>query len=106
MATNEPKRLRCTCKKDDFIKKGCTCGVYPEWPGDDATMEAWNKIGKLAREHALIVSAAGGQMLLALPKNQRDAEVFLKCLYMSGFGPHPQGWEEKEAYEKEKANAG
>lgn len=88
--------MKCKCDVESLMKVGCKCGGYPEWPGDEAALEAWNKIAKLARENALIVQAAGGTMILALPRPQRENWIFLKCLYMSGFGPHPQNVTEEE----------
>lgn len=52
--------------------------------------EAYDYIGKLAEEHALILQAFGGVMTIVHPVTQREYGVEAKCLYMAGQGPYPE----------------
>lgn len=51
-----------------------------EVPTDADVSRAWQKIATLARDNALVISAYGGVMLLAMPEEQRRQGLRAKAL--------------------------
>ena len=52
--------------------------------------EAYIKISKIAREHALIYQAADGMMIILHPDTQREKGVYNHIQWVHGLGPHPE----------------
>lgn len=51
--------------------------------------QAYEEIGGLARDHALILSAAGGVTTIVHPATQRREGLFEQIQHMHGLGAHP-----------------
>jgi len=51
-------------------------------PSDAACHAVWSAIMRLAREHCLVVDAAGGVATLAVPEEQRKAGLRERVLRM------------------------
>jgi hypothetical protein len=49
-------------------------------PSDQACDTAWKEIMRIAEAHCLIVQAYGGVATLAIPEEQRKANIRQKCL--------------------------
>lgn len=56
--------------------------IFTVVPSDSNCLKAWQQIAEIARAHCLVVQAAGGVMTLALPEEQRSAEIRDLCLRM------------------------
>lgn len=58
-------------------------------PSDEAAALAWDRIMRIAEEHALIVQAGGGVATLAVPEEQRKAALRERCLRAAGMVEAP-----------------
>ncbi len=55
--------------------------------------EAYTHITELAREHALVLEAAGGIVTIMHPETQKEEGLFEHIQYVHGLGPHPKSSE-------------
>lgn len=60
---------------------------------------AYEAVCRLAREHALILSAAGGVVTIVHPRTQREEGLFEHIQRMHGLGPRPGALEEQRPHE-------
>lgn len=51
--------------------------------------EAYAEIGRIAKEHALILHAHGGLMVILTHAEQKRTGHYALCQYMAEKGPHP-----------------
>lgn len=51
--------------------------------------QAYDEICRLAREHALILQAAGGVVTIVHPVTQKSEGLYEQIQHLHGLGPHP-----------------
>ena len=60
--------------------------------------EAYTKITKIAREHALISAAAGGVVVIMHPDTQREQGLYEHIQWVHGLGEHPETLKQQELF--------
>lgn len=55
--------------------------------------QAYDECCRIAREHALILSAVGGVVTFVHPDTQKEEGLYEHIQYIHGLGPHPKSAE-------------